>query len=310
MVIDMMFESCVLYGARRKVEKTKNKDILLDMETRFGLIGNALVEMDKVQSKPIKPLWDYAIMAKDRPDFQRMLNKLDWMHKNLGEKKFDTDLRLDEKRKIMQNSIDTLHLVMRDLRENHKYDKFEKDKSDDNEEQLRTADYMISTLSGKLEEHNYKELTNILNSMKKIELNFILEYEGLTIYPIVADILSDFIIMEFAWDVDKALIDKIRLEWKGAVEAQKERNFFNYTAFTKMELIETVKRDNLRRYLLSEYHRVLNVDKQSLRTFMQHIIYHDRRNHKNTPSKEFDIINTIPKRPFLLEKTKIIIGGE
>jgi hypothetical protein len=41
---------------------------------------------------------------------------------------------------------------------------------------------------------------------------------------------------------------------------------------------------------------------------MQHILYYDVANHKNTPQLDFNIIEKIPPRAFLLEKTKFVLG--
>ena len=106
------------------------------------------------------------------------------------------------------------------------------------------------------------------------------------------------------------LIQAIITEWEGAIKAQKGNKFFLVSIFSKMELLEKVKYKNLRNYLLAEYTRVLKVDKKKLRIFMLHIFYYIIENHKNTMKLDFDVIKDIPTRPFLLERTKIVIGGE
>ena len=151
----------------------------------------------------------------------------------------------------------------------------------------------------------------ILNSLNNIGMNFWITDDKDDIYPLVTDLLIDIIVLEYAWwQVDKKLIQAILTEWDGAVEAQKDNNFFTINSYTKMELLEKAKYYNLRTYLLAEYTRVLDVDNKKLRLFMKHILYYIIENHKNTIKLNFYIIKEIPTRPFLLEKTKIVIGGE
>ena len=154
-----------------------------------------------------------------------------------------------------------------------------------------------------------KKLKTILKSLEKIEMNFWIENNNLKTYPLITDFLMDIIALEYVWHVDKKLIQAIITEWDGAVEAQKENNFFTINAYTKMELLEKAKYSGLRSYLLAEYTRVLAIDKKKLRIFMRHILYYIVGNHKNTIKLKFDVIKDIPVRPFLLEKTKVVIGG-
>jgi hypothetical protein len=75
-----------------------------------------------------------------------------------------------------------------------------------------------------------------------------------------------------------------------------------------MEFIEIMKYNKMRGFLLAEYSRILNADEKKLRTCMQHILYYDINEHKQSIPLGFDKIDKIPPRPFLLERTKTILG--
>jgi len=296
-----MLESFVLYIARDMIVK-QSKSVLEDEEKFYGIIVRAFIEMDRVQNKPIKSNEEYVRITMNSPQFNDMQQKLLFLYDNLGQKKFDIELSLEEKRRIMKNSIAIFEIFFQDLKQNYDYQKFR----DDNDEK-KIGDYIIYYLKLKIEDK--KELIKILHSMENIQMNFIINYNGQNIYPIITDLLIDIVASEYQWSIDKNLNQKIIEEWEEAKEAYKERNKFGFIDFKKMELIEKIKYNNLRAFILAEYARTLNIEKKELRKFMQHILYYDVGNHKNTPKLEFDIIDKILRRPFLLEKTKCVIGG-
>jgi hypothetical protein len=249
-----------------------------------------------------------------------MLNKIEYLYENLTSgKKFDTELELVEKKEMIKNSISLFNIFFQDLQDNYDYQKLvdeiedrilkaEKEgKKSKESDRNKIGNIIIENLETKIEIDD--ELRMITDNMKDIGINFFIEYNNLKIYPIIVDLLIDTVAVEFAMFKNKKLIAKIHQEWDEAVLAQEEENFFSHAAFTKMELLKKITHNNIRRYLLSEYERVLKVDKIKLRMFTQHILYYIQSNHKNTPLLKFDIINEIETRPFLLEKTKIVIGG-
>jgi len=314
----MMLESFVLYIARDIVEK-QGKEVLLKEEIPYGIIAQALIKMDSTQGKPMKSYIDYLNEVRNHSDLDYMLNKIEYLYENLkSEKKFDTDLNLIQKREIIKNSISIFNIFFNDLKDNYDYQKLideiedrilkavKEGKKPKESDRNKIGDVIIENLEVKIEIED--DLIAITESMEDISMNFFIEYNNLKIYPIVVDLLIDTVAVEFAMFKNKKLVAKIHQEWDEAVLAQKEENFFSHAAFTKMELLKKITHGNIRRYLLSEYDRVLNVDKFKLRNFTQHILYFIQSNHKNTPSLEYDI-DEIETRPFLLEKTKIVIGG-
>ena len=128
------------------------------------------------------------------------------------------------------------------------------------------------------------------------------------IYHFIQALLEDIIAIEYSLHTDKTLIKSIITVWKEAVEAQNKSDFFTHTAFTKMELIEIVKYNRIRSFLLAEYSRVLDVDEKKLRTCMLSILYYDVSEHKQSIPLGFDKIDKVEPRPFLLERTKAILG--
>lgn len=314
----MMLESYVLYIARDMVEK-QGKEVLQKEEIPYGIIAQALIKMDSTQGKPMKSYIDYLHEVRNHPDLDYMLNKIEYLYENLkSEKKFDTELNFIQKREIIKNSISLFNIFFQDLKDNYNYQKLIDEiedgilKAEKSGKKSKESDrngigtIIIENLEVKIEVDD--DLGVIIKSMEDIGMNFFLDYNNINIYPIVVDLLIDTVAVEFAMFKNKKLIAKIHQEWDEAVLAQKEENFFSHAAFTKMELLKKITHNNIRRYLLSEYERVLKVDKFKLRKFTQHILYFIQSDHKNTPALEYDI-DEIETRPFLLEKTKIVIGG-
>jgi len=314
-----MLESFVLYIARDMVEKY-GKEVLLKEEIPYGIIAQALIKMDTTQGKPMRLYIAYLNEVRNHPELDYMLNKIEYLYDNLSNgKQFDTELTLIQKREMIKNSISLFDIFLQDLKDNYGYQKLvdeiedrllnaeKKGKKPKESDRNKIGDFIIENLKAKIEIDD--ELVVITKSMEDIGMNFFIEYNNLKIYPIVVDLLIDTVAVEFAMFKNKKLVAKIHEEWDEAVLVQKEENFFSHAAFTKMELLKKITHDNIRRYLLSEYERVLNVNKFKLRNFTQHILYFIQNNHKNTPLLEFDMINEIETRPFLLEKTKIVIGG-
>jgi len=296
----MMLESFVMCEARILV-KDKGKDALLDEGNIKNLVATALMKMDNASNIPTRSK-EYYRQTTYRHTYS-ILPKLKNFYDNFNVKKDDANLDIEEKRQLMKNSINILQPFIQDLKDNHQYNEYQEKNL-----KSKTADYIIENLLVKIEDD--KELNKILNSLDEIGMNFWITDDENNIYPLVTDLLMDIISLEYAWQVDKKLIQAIFTKWDDAVEAQKDNNFFTINSYTKMELLKKAKYYNLRTYLLAEYTRVLNVDNKKLRLFMKHILYYIIENHKNTMQLNFDAIKEIPTRPFLLEKTKIVIGGE
>jgi len=297
----MKLASFVSYLTRDAIRQNGTKDILLNENMAFGIIPLAFMEMDRTENNPMLSNEAYAKKALTDPHFQDMVKLIQHIYHNFKKKNWDTDLTLDEKTIILQNSIAAIQPTIKDLKDNHQYEEYAQKSNE-----LNIADSIIENVVFKLKEQ--VDAKKILKSLANIKMNFwVTDLTGKRIYPIVSDLLEDVILLEFAFDTDKTLIQKIIEEWKEAQKSQKEKDFFNHTTYTKIEFIEQVKYKNARRYLLSEYKRTLKVDEKKLQTFMQHILYYNMGNHKRTPGLGLNIDN-IPPRPFLLERTKNIVG--
>jgi len=297
----MKLASFVSYITRDAIKQHGTKDILLNENIAFGIIPLAFMEMDRTSNKSMMSNEAYVHKTLKDSRFQDMVKLIQHIHSNFNKKNWDTNLTIDEKKTILQNSITAIKPTIEDLKENHNYKEYEKTNSE-----LKVADKIIENLEVKLKEQ--QDVMKILKSLENIEMNFWIEdLSGTRIYPIVSDLLEDVILLEFSFATNKVLIQKIIEEWKNAQKSQKERDFFTYDAYSKIEFIEQVKFKNTRRYLLAEYKRTLNVDEKKLQTFMQHVLYYNIMNHKRTPGLDFNIDN-IPPRPFLLERTKNIVG--
>lgn len=303
----MQLASFVSYAARDMIRQHKgNKEILLKDEIVFGIIPMALLQMDKVNSKIELPPQEYVIKSFSIPNSSEMLQVIKDVYDNFDNKNWDTSLEPNERKKILINSINIIKPFVNDLEKNYNYAKFQKDNSNNERNKLKIAYTIIENLELKLKDE--KEVKRLLDSLSSIKMNFWMNSPCGKIYPFISDLLEDTIALEFSFYTDKTLIKSIITVWKEAIEAQNERNFFNYTAFTKMEFIEVMTYNKMRGFLLAEYRRVLNVDEKKLRTCMRHILYYDISKHKQSVPLGFDKIDKIPPRPFLLERTKTILG--
>lgn len=297
----MMLESFVLHVARDRVVNY-GKNFLLKPEGILDIIAEACKQRDIVLENPIKKPEEYIENIIDKSIFYKLGEKICFLHTVLGNKIYDTNKSIKEKREILNNSIKDFNLFFQNLKENYNYNEFKNENSE-----LKDGDYIIENLKVKIEDD--KEVQKICKSMENIDMNFYIHYNGLNIYPIISDILIDIVASEYQWNIDKELHQAIITKWEKAKKAQKERKKFPFADFAILELIEKIKYDNLRAFILAEYTRTLNVKKEELRKLIQHVLYYDVANHKNTPKLELNMIDKIPRRPFLLEKTKIVIGG-
>jgi hypothetical protein len=296
-----MLKAFALYVARDRAKKY-GKEYLSNTEGVLEIIAEACKQIDIVFEKQIWEPSEYIRVLQNELSFYEIYLEVMNLGENLGTYVYDTDLTYEEKRKIIMNSLVCFDFFYQDFIKNYNYEKF---KNEENE--LKHLDKVYESLLTKLEET--KEVEKLCQSIEKIKMNFIITYDTLNIYPIIVDLLTDILMIEYESNVDKKLNQSIIEKWADTQNSQEERDTLRHYHFTKLEFLELVKFNRLRTYLLAEYARTLQVDKKELRKFMQNILYYDTKNHKNTPSLDFDIIDKIPRRPFLLEKTKMVIGG-
>ena len=259
-----MLKSFVMQEARKLVQ-SKGKDALYNEFNIITMVSHALIKIDIALNKPIRSEEYYAKAALGHKDLMSILETLKNFYFTLNVKNYDLSFNIDIKRTLIKNSIKILEPFILDLKDNYDYHDFQKQN-----DESKTADFIIENLLVKIEDD--RALKRILTSLEKIGMNFWIEDNGLKIYPLITDLLMDIISLEYAWQIDKELIQAIFTKWDEAKQAQTENNFFTISAFTKMELIKLAKYDGLRTYLLAEYTRVLNVDKKDLRKFMHHIL--------------------------------------
>ncbi len=344
----IMVESRALSKARLMVDKSGTKEILINNEIFVKLCSeieifknipnllSMLGSLNDANSAPVAPfvfiLW--ALYEKDIENehpvrtfeeyfgdiftHENAAKRMEFFYYNFNVKKYDIHMIMEDKRKIMENSIIHFEKYFEGMLQDEEYKEYQEGLDNpDRYKDHRTYKYILDGLKKKI---NYKNeyldtfeeiyLNNILDSLSNISFNFYTEnFNGVKIYPLVVDMLSDMFTAEYFWYLDKPTIKNIIKGWSSTVRSQEKRKIHKYVFFEKMKLIQKVQYDSLRMYFLSEYARTLNVDKEELRKFFQHIFYFNVDNHEDVPKLEFDIIDQIPLRPYMLEETKMVIGG-
>jgi len=296
-IIDI-FRSFLLEESRELARK-QGKDALLNFSNLIDICAISIMKIEKINNIKLDTPERY--LQKVFSTKIEYFQEIESLYYSLGEKNYDTHFSFSKKQATMINSINLFIQFLQEFKEDTQYVYFWK------KERQSDGDMLLENIQVKIEEE--KELKKILKSMSNINMNMTLVVDGQTIYPIIFDIMKDTISIEYTLGIDKELIQSIITEWKLAEKAQKERKFFTNLSFSRIEVFQQIKYHRIRKYILSEYARTLQVDKKKLRTFIQHILYFDVTNHKGTPGLEFDTIKEIKKRPFILEKTKMIIGN-
>jgi hypothetical protein len=314
-----MFSSFAIYIARNYVASHQNdKEVLVNLNVILYCMEEALRQIDKIFNKPPKKDIEYKQAVAVHEESDIVFENIKFLHLNLDFKQYDNSLNFEDKRIIIENSITYFEEKFYPLTIDDDYKNYQRSLYDNKKyKNHRTYEYIMLGLKKKINYQNkypgddyIESIMRILNSMRAINMNFYVERkDNFRIYPLLVDLLSDIFSAEYSWSIDKEIIKAIITEWNGAKIAQKERNAFDFVFYTKMQLIEKVKYNGLKVFILAEYTRKLGVDKIKLRTFMQNILYYDVKNHKNSPKLEFEIIDSIPVRPFMLEETKYVIGG-
>jgi len=216
----MMLESFVLYVARDRATRY-GKEFLSKKEGILDIFAEACKQMDIVMNKQVRKPEEYIYTIIDTPIFNEVGIKILFLKNNLGVKHYDTNISDEEKRKIVKNSISCFDIFFQDLKENYNYHEF-KNKN----HELKDGDYIIENLKVKLEDN--KEVKKIFKSIENIDMNFIINYNGQNIYPIITDLLIDIVAAEYQWSIDKKINQAIITEWEDVKKAQKEREVFKF----------------------------------------------------------------------------------
>ncbi len=232
-------------------------------------------------------------------------------------------MMMNEDRKIiLENSITCFEKKFKPLRSDKHYIKYQDELS---AEENKTKKYWMSydSIIGGLKNNiNYNNESigvpdetvaeTILNSLKKMKMNFYIEYEsGFKVYPLIVDILNNFLILEYFFYYKKSRTRPLTSAkvWPDIVEEYAEGDkSHTYLFFSQLVRIQEIGSRNIRPYFLAEYTRTLNVDKEELRLLMQNIFYPIAEKHRSSFGKGFNI-DSIKPVPFFLENTKMVIGG-
>jgi len=246
-------------------------------------------------------------------------NEIRFLYENFGIKRYDSDFTQERYKEILQNTINMFKQefeILKDLEEYDEYEKYLKNNIEKHSGKKTTTgkskyenlsiNFIIESLERKV--NNDKELNAILNSMKKLEVNFYITRNGLTIYPIILDLLIDTASIDFQFYLDRDIIQKNIEVWKQAKKAHIDRGFYTQNTFYRIDLIEQVSYRHSRSYLLHEYSQALEKEDKHVRKLFQNILYNTSENSKNSPQLPPDDFSDIKPRRFLLENTKMVLG--
>jgi len=287
-------------------------------------IAWALVEKDIVDEKPIKTSEEYFRLIFTHEDAAR---RIQFFYYNLNENKYDDGLEEQDKKIILENSITLFEKKFSSLKVDEHYKKYQellKAEEEKVNKKNSVVDWIVydSIIGGLKNNINYKNeslgisnkttLESILGGLKKIKMNFYIEYEAdFKIYPLIVDMLGDLFLLEYFFHYKKSRTRPLTSAtvWPDIVEEYGEGGkSYTYLFFSQLVRIEEIGSRNIRPYFLAEYARILNVDKEELRLLMQNTFFPIPEDHRGSFGLKFNIENIAPTQ-FLLEETKMVIGG-
>ena len=255
--------------------------------------------------------------------FPTLLGDIDhdikFLSENFGIKRYDFDFSPEKHKEIFQNTINIFKQEFNILKDLEEYDEYEKYLQDNIEKhsgkksttgkskyQNISIDFIIETLERKMS--NEKELSAILSSMQKLDVNFYITRDNLDIYPVILDLLIDTASIDFQFYLDREIIQKNIEVWKQAKKAHLQRGFYTQNTFHRIDLIEQVKYPRSRIYLLHEYIEGLQKEDSKVQKLFQTVLYNTSENSKKSPQLPADNFIDIKPRRFLLENTKMVLG--
>jgi len=119
----MMLKSFVMLEARTLVSN-EGKDALMNEINISKIIGTALLKQDIALNKPIQSKEYYSKKALAHKDNFLFLEEFKYFYFNINVKNYDTNLNIEEKRKILHNSVKILEPLIKDLKDNYDYNDF------------------------------------------------------------------------------------------------------------------------------------------------------------------------------------------
>ena len=122
---------------------------------------------------------------------------------------------------------------------------------------------------------NRQKLTIFLTAMEKAEVNYIMSTDNKTqFYPYIADILLDIYRYRYMANYDKENIDNLKPSLAVYKDiAYKEKVFTDKYLYHKTLVLDSVKRNQVNRYLLNQYHKIIQSDFVDLSRFYTQLIY-------------------------------------
>jgi len=279
----------------------------------------ALVEKDIVDEKPIKAEEEYFRLIFFHEDASK---RIKFFYYNLNENKYDDVLKEVDKKIILENSITLFEKNFKSLRNDKHYIKYQNELSVEESKSKKYWSSYDSIIGGLKNNINYKNESigiydktvrkSILSGLEEIGMNFYIEYEpDFKVYPLIVDMLNDLFMLEYFFYYKKSRTRPLisAKVWPDIVEEYEEGGkSYTYLFFSQLVRLQEIDPRNDRRYFLAEYARILNVDREELRTLIQNVFYPLPENHRSSFGSGLNIENIAPTQ-FFLEETKMIIGG-
>lgn len=345
-------EAIILYRMREHALKN-GKESLSDMEVFFGIIAigmNELLDLNKeshtdkqkilfqkvinqTKNKSIQYLKENApelysesladnmtyITSKLPAILQKIQPSIEYLLKNFGVQNYDSSFAPNERREILQNTIEIFKIkfeILKDLEEYDRYEKYLQENIEKHSNKKSTTgkskyenlsiDFIIESLERKINSED--ELDSILTSMQNLDTNFYILLNNKKIYPIILDLLIDAASIDFQFFLDKNIVQKNIEVWDEAKKVHLSRGLYTQNTFYKIDFIEQVTYRGSRSYLLHEYSKALQKEDTIVRNLFQSVLYNTIENSKNSPKLPADDFIDIKPRRFLLENTKVVLG--
>ena len=235
---------------------------LKEEEYSIGVIISALIDLDIVQNRDLNS--DYIIYKVKENIYSTIAIDLYKKHYEYmvpfllqRYKKAKTDIELNLSRIERKNALLETGEIVQSLLG------------------IEVKDYQPLDIFFDRVEGNHQKLTTFLKSMEKAEVNYIMSTDNKTqFYPYIADILLDIYRYRYMANHDKENIDNLKPALVVHKDrAYKEKVFIDKHLYHKTLVLDSVKRNQVNRYLLNQYHKIIQSDFGNLSRFYTQLIY-------------------------------------
>jgi hypothetical protein len=228
----------------------------------IGVIISALIDLDLAQSRELNS--DYIVYKVKESIYSTIA--IDFYKKHYEDmipflvqryKKSKTDIELNLSRSERKSALLETGKIVQSLL------------------QIDVEDYESLEIFFRRINGSHQGLTSMLGVIEKAEVNYIMSTDNKTLfYPYIVDILLDIYRYCYMVNSDKENIDKLKPALVACKDiAYKEQIFADKHLYHKVLVLDSVKRNQVNRYLLNQYHKIIQSDFVDLSRFYSQLIF-------------------------------------